>query len=46
MTGRRITKVGFLLQAKKWFIFRHLALKKSLRRFIAEYIPDVRTTIS
>ena len=28
------------------FIFRHLTLKKSLKRFITEYIPKVRTIIS
>ena len=27
-------------------IFRHLTLKKSLKMFITEYIPDVRTIIS
>ena len=28
------------------FVFRHLTLTKSLKRFITEYIPDVRTIIS
>ena len=32
----------FSSKQRNRFIFRHLMLKKSLERFITEYIPDVK----
>ena len=46
MTERRIKRVGFYRKQRNMFIFKHLTLKKSLRRFITEHIPDVRIIIS
>ena len=42
MNGHCIKRVGFLLQSKNRFIFRHLFLKKSFKILITEYITDVR----
>ena len=46
MTDCIIKREGFLLRQGSTFIFRHLTLKKSLKRFMTEYIPDVRFFIS
>ena len=47
MAGRRI-KIGEKLFCKQRsrFSSRHLTLKKSLKTFITEYLPDVRNIIS
>ena len=41
-----VTVPHFYWKQKTRFIFRHLDLKKGLKRFIKEHIPDVRTIIS
>ena len=36
----------FYCKQRSRFIFKDLTLKKSFKRFITEYIPEVRTIIS
>ena len=41
-----IKVLHFYFNQKSRFIFIHLTLRKNVKRFVTEYIPDVRTIIS
>ena len=44
--GTQFSRLVFYCKQTSRFILRHLTLKKSLKGFITEYIPDFRFSIS
>ena len=48
MTGCHIKTVGFFLDAKEWFILKHLTSRKALKGLLQNILPmlDVRLKIT